>query len=497
MSKKDNVEKNIIVGFGGQLIILVLGIIVPRIMLTNYGSDVNGLISTITQIFTYMALLEAGIGQAARNALYKPIAENNRQGISHIASIAQSYFRKLTAIYGIGVILLALIVPFVIKSGVDKATICLVILFQGLAGVISFYFIQTQAIILDADGHGYINNGINVINQILSYSARIILAFMGINIAVVQFSYFLITIAKVIVYKAYFNRHYSWLDYSLATKEDKLKDRNAYIVTEIAWTLFSSTDMIVLSTFISTQLSSVYAIYNMVFTSLNVLLNAVYSSLVYILGQTFHEDIEKYKKVHDVFTSIFLGAMTIMMCVAYVLCIPFVRLYTDGVTDITYVYHELPLLFCLIQIISWSRFVSGNLTGIAGYAKQTGWISLIEAITNVLLSVLLVNRFGLVGVLIATVVSLPLKVVWCIYIADKKVMHRPYGRTLSILVTNYLLFFAVVLLSRYCSFEITSYISLGAYALLLSITIGIVGVLLNLAVNRDCLQIINRYILKR
>ena len=74
---KSKLAKNIVTGFGGQLIAIVLGLIVPRLLITNYGSDVNGLLSTVTQIFTYMALLEAGIGQAAKNALYKPINEKN------------------------------------------------------------------------------------------------------------------------------------------------------------------------------------------------------------------------------------------------------------------------------------------------------------------------------------------------------------------------------------------------------------------------------------
>lgn len=56
----NKILKNVVVGFGGQFIVLLLGIIVPRLMLTGYGSDINGLISTIGQIFTYMALLEAG-----------------------------------------------------------------------------------------------------------------------------------------------------------------------------------------------------------------------------------------------------------------------------------------------------------------------------------------------------------------------------------------------------------------------------------------------------
>ena len=54
--------------------------------------------------------------------------------------------------------------------------------------------------------------------------------------------------------------------------------------------------MIVLSMFVSTQLSSVYSIYNMIFVNLNMLLSAVYNSLNYMLGYSYHGGIKKYEK---------------------------------------------------------------------------------------------------------------------------------------------------------------------------------------------------------
>ena len=77
--KKSKAKKNVVVGFTGQLIILLLGMVFPRVILKNYGSDANGLISTITQIFSYMALLEAGIRQAAKNELFKCIAKKDEE----------------------------------------------------------------------------------------------------------------------------------------------------------------------------------------------------------------------------------------------------------------------------------------------------------------------------------------------------------------------------------------------------------------------------------
>lgn len=487
---KRNFFKNVLTGFGGQFIVLVLGIIVPRILLTNYGSDTNGLLSTITQIFTYMALLEAGVGQAARNLLYKPIAENDRKEFSFIVSIAQRYYRKLTIFYGLGVLAISAIGPFIIKSNIDAFTISLVILLQGFAGVINFYFVETQTMILAANGRGYINNTVNVINQIVSYATKIIMALMGLNIVVLQFAYFIITICKVLYYKWYFQKNYNWIDYQSAPKTAKLKDRNSYILSELAWTLFSSTDMIVLSSFISTQMASVYSIYNMVFTSINVLMNAVYSSLLYILGRMFHEDIKKYEKIHDIYTSVFLGGMTILMCVSYFLIIPFIRLYTDGVSDIQYIYPMLPVMFCLVQIISWSRYVTGNLTAIAGYAKNTGRVSLVEALLNVMLSVILVGKFSIVGVLFATVIALPLKVIYCTYLSDVKILKRTPLKTLKILVPNYILFALCVVSCNYINIVINNFVDFIIYGIILTLIIGFVGVTVNVLANKECKNII-------
>lgn len=487
---KKKLFKNILTGFGGQFIVLVLGIIVPRILLTNYGSDINGLLSTITQIFTYMALFEAGVGQAARNLLYKPIADNDRNEFSNVVSIAQRYFRKLTIFYAVGVLAISILGPVIIKSSINGLTISVVILLQGFAGVINFYFIETQTMILIADGRGYINNTVNVINQIVSYSTKIFMALMGLSIVILQFAYFIITVCKVLFYKYYFEKHYDWIDYQKAPRIAKLKDRNSYIISELAWTLFSSTDIIVLSSFISTQMASVYSIYNMVFTSINVLMNAVYSSLIYILGRTFHEDIKRYEKIHDVYTSIFLGGMTILMSVTYFLIIPFVRLYTVGVNDIEYIYPLLPVLFCLVQIISWSRYVTGNLTAIAGYAKNTGRISLVEALINVVLSVFLVRKFGIIGVLFATVAALPIKVIYCTYLSDVKILKRTPLKTLKLLLPNYLFFALCVVVSNHISIDIISFADFIKYGVILTIIIGFIGIAINVLANKNCKNII-------
>lgn len=488
--------KNVISGFGGQFVIIIMGLIVPRLFIGSYGSDVNGLLSTITQIFTYMALLEAGIGQAAKNLLYKPFQEKNQDGVSEIASIAKSYFRRFTLIYGVGVIAIAFILPFVLKTNVDSVTIALIVLFEGMSGVFSFYFIQTSSIIIGVDGKNYINNSINLVNRIVGYAVKIVMAALGLNIVLLQFLFFLVTVAKVFFYQIYFRKHYGWIKFRKTGKEIKLKDRNSYIITEICWTIFSSTDMIVLSTFVSTQLSSVYGVYNMFFSNISLLLNSVYNSVTYLLGQTYHESKEKYIKLHDTFNSVFFGLMTSIMMVCYFLTIPFISLYTSGVTDTNYIYTSLPLMFCLVQLLSWSRYVSGNLVGVAGRIRKAVWVNVLEAAINLTCSIIFVQRLGIVGVLFATVVALPVKLIYCNYVGDKIILNRSCWNTIKILGTNFILFFAGVLIKPYFHIEINSYLSFALYGIGLSVLFVGIVMGINILINPNMTSLV-RSVLKR
>lgn len=486
---KKKVILNVLTGFGGQLFVMLLGIIVPRMLITGYGSDTNGLLGTITQIYTYMALLEAGIGQAARNALYKPFSQNDKNEISNIASVAQRYFNRVTVCYGIGVIFLALLLPLVLKSNSSYSTIAFITLLQGMSGVISFFFIQTKSIILLVDGKGYVRNGINVLSQSIHYAVQIVLAGNGVNVLFIQASYFLITVLKVVTYGLYFDKNYHWVDFSRNNVGEKLKDRNSFILIEIAWTMFSSTDMIILSVFLSTQMASVYSVYNLVYTGINVLLNSIYSNVLFILGHTYHKDKEKYCILHDGFTSVFFGGMCVLMCVTYVLVLPFIKIYTSG-ADIDYTYANLPILFCLVQIISWSRYISGNLTGIAGYAKPVSYISIVEACTNIVFSIILVKRYGITGVLFATVIALPIKVVYCTYISDVKILSRSMWQSLKILIPNFLLFIATMYIFQYIHINISNYFEFGIYGLLLLFGFSIVGICINLCVNQKSIYLL-------
>jgi hypothetical protein len=93
-----------IAGLAYQVITLIIGFILPRLVLVYYGSDVNGELNAIRQMFAYLYLLEAGVGLATTQALYKPVAVDDHRSISAILSATNQYYRRTGLIYALIVV---------------------------------------------------------------------------------------------------------------------------------------------------------------------------------------------------------------------------------------------------------------------------------------------------------------------------------------------------------------------------------------------------------
>ena len=357
--------------------------------------------------------------------------------------------------------------------------------------MVTFYFINTWTTFLRANGESYIINIFMLISRVLCYGVKIVLSLYSVNIAFIQLGFFGVSIIQLFIYYFYMKKKYNWIMYNIDTGDARLPEKNSNLMSEIAWAVFSSTDMIVLSIFISTKSSSVYSVYNMVFIALHGLLNSVYSSINYHLGLEFNSgNIERYIKIHDAFMSFFVGSISLLMSICYFLIIPFVKLYTKGITDVNYIYNLLPLFFCLVQMLSWSRYVTGNLIGISFRQKKAIKINIAEALINLTLSLILVFYLGIEGVILATVIALPLKVIYCTYVSDVIILKRKIFKTVSILGINYVLFFICVFIQPFLQLKAANYSILIVYGIFLTITLGIIFALGNIMMNKDVLKIV-------
>lgn len=99
MSRRYKLILNSGTGLLKQVVTVVCGFIVPRYMLLAYGSEVNGLISSITYFLGMITLLEMGIGPVIQSNLYKPLAEKDSESISKIVKSSNKFFRTISVIF--------------------------------------------------------------------------------------------------------------------------------------------------------------------------------------------------------------------------------------------------------------------------------------------------------------------------------------------------------------------------------------------------------------
>lgn len=474
---------NVIAGIGSQLLILAFGMIVPRMMILTYGSEVNGFFSSISQLLSYLTLLEAGVGAAAIQALYKPIAKDDKLGISEILSATRSFYKKISFYYLIGVCLFTLIYPLIINSGINKIDMMIIIFLSGLSGVIDFYFQATIKQLMLAEGRAYVVTNIGLFVQVSTYIAKIIVIYLNKSIVLIQALYLLINILQVFIYKWYCKKKYSWVLKNAIPNYNALNQKNSFLIHQITSLIFMSTDTIVLTLESTLKIVSIYNVYNMIISALNLLCNTLNDGLAFILGLTYYENEKDYVLLHDTYNVYYSAFVTALMSICYVLFRPFLILYTNGM-DENYILAYLPLMFCLIQILSALRMVSNNLIRIAGHMPQTVSRTIIEAVLNLGISVILTPKLGIYGVLLGTIIALAYRTNDIILYSDIKILKRNPIYSYKTVFINMMLFFIIVGINQKITLNMESYFVFFIGAIISSILIGSIYFFINSVFNK-------------
>ena len=117
MSRTEQFVKNTLATGLLQIITMISGFIIPKIMLVYFGSEVNGIVTSITQFIAYLTLLEAGLSGATVFSLYKPIAAGDTDAVNRILVAAKNLYYKTGHLFSCMVILCAAAYPFFIHTG--------------------------------------------------------------------------------------------------------------------------------------------------------------------------------------------------------------------------------------------------------------------------------------------------------------------------------------------------------------------------------------------
>lgn len=459
MSNAKKSAYNVLTSILGQVITIAMGIVIPRLVLVNLGSENNGLLSSITQALGYASLLEAGVGLASLQALYKPIAEKNYASINAIMSATNLYYKRTGLAYLLVVILLAIIYPIVIRTTIPYGVIFLVVLISGLPGVVNYYFQGKYKILLQAEGKTYIVTNLTTVIGILTSLGKILLLLLGFGVVAVQSLYLLLSIAQMLYIACYIKRNYTWIDLLVAPAYDKLSQRKSVLAHQLSGTVFNCTDTTTLSVFCGLSVASVYSMYAMLFGLVGTLLSNIAGSITFVLGQELGTDKEKYKKLQDSFELVYISLSFSLIFVAKIYILPFLRIYTDGINDINYIDEWLAMLFVTIALLENSRLSSAKAIHVAGHFKQTQWHAWTEMVINIVMSLIGVIIWGIYGVLGGTIAALLFRANAMIIYANKKILNRSPWKTYRRWLVNLALFVVLTLLSKmfFANIELDTY----------------------------------------
>lgn len=459
MRDSKKVIYNLSLGLTNQFLTIVLGIILPRLVLTSYGSEVNGLINTVTQIYTYIALLEAGIGTSTIQALYKTIGSGSRDDTNAVLAATNRYYKKTGLFYLLAIVIFSAVFPMVVETTIPLHTVALIIVFNGLGSVINYFFQAKYLLLLQAEGKNYVQTIMNMVINVLKNVAKIVLMAAGADVVFVQMIGMGVSLLQMIWIYIYVRKHYRWIDLSVAPNYVSISQSRNVLVHQVSGLIFNNTDTIVLSVACGLKEVSVYAMYSLLISMIGTALSTITSSFLFSLGQIFHSDRARYRKLFECYEMYYMALVFSLYAIAHIFLLPFLKLYTQGVTDINYLDPKLPLLFISTHLLSSGRSACNQAINVAGHFKLTQNRAIAESAINLIVSVIAVQYLGIYGVLIGTIAALLYRTNDIILYANSKILGRKSWITYRRWLLNMAVYAFVVVAGKY----LFSLVDLGSY----------------------------------
>ncbi len=431
MNNKNKSLKNFIFTAINQITTIGVGLLLPRLYLVCFGSEINGLLTSLQQVLVYLALFEAGVGATALQALYGPIAKQNWPEINGVVSATNHYYKKTSLYYLLSLLGIAFIYPLCIESSLNYITLVGVVFFSGASNVILFACQEKYKVFLQADGKQYIVTNLITIFSVSSNIVKAVLIFIGVDLVLTLALAAIVNTLQIIYILIYIKQKYKSIDLTVAPNNVAISQKNYSLIHQISFLIFQNTPVLILTIFCGLEVVSVYALFKLVLSHLDSFLTVISNSVNFILGYAFQTDRKKFCFYIDVYESLYGAISFAAFSVAYYLLLPFMKIYTSGITDTNYIDPILPILFIAISILSAMRAPMLLTINIAGHFKQTTPQTIIEAVINLLVSLLGVYLFGIYGVLMGTIVALLYRTNDILIYANKKILKRSPLRSYS------------------------------------------------------------------
>lgn len=452
-----------------QVVTMVAGFITPRFMLVAYGSEINGLVSSILQFITYFNLVEAGLSSAAIYSLYKPLSEKNHSKINSIVTAAKHFYFKSGLIFVGLVFLLALSYPFIVKTEcLDQTSIFVLVLVLGVNGALEFFTLAKYRALLTADQKTYVISLASIAYTIINTIIVVILSQLRVNIVLLRIIALLSIFVRSLILCIYVKQNYKFIRYDVEPDYQAMDKRWSALYLQIVQTVQNASPAVLITLFSSLKMVSVYSVYNMVMAGINGIMSVFSTGVSAGFGELIvKNEKERFQKAYSEFEYIYYFMISVIYGITLATILPFVRVYTNGVNDIDYVKLIFAILFVANGILYNLKTPQGMLVVAAGLYKETRKQSTTQAAILLIGGIILGYKYGLVGVMSASCMSNLYRCIDLLFFIPKNVTHMPIRSTVRNIIESILLIFVIYFISKmFIGYEPYSLLSWIGYAMI-------------------------------
>lgn len=463
--RSNKLASNTISSLVFQIATIVCGFILPRLILERFGSEVNGLINSITQFLSIISFLDFGVGAVFQSSLYKPLAESDTEGLSKIFVSGQKFFVRLAEILLCYVVFLIFAYPLIFNRDFGFIFTSTLIAVMSISLFAQYYFGMANSLLLSADQRGYISYNAQILTVVLNTLICYILIKAGTSIHIVKLTTSCIYLVRPLFLKKYVARHYQ-INTKIKNEGEPLTQKWNGLAQHFSSVLLESSDTIILTIFSTLSYVSIYSMYYLVIAGLKQLFTSATNGVQALIGDLYAR--QDSKGLLSVFS---WTEWAIHTCVTFVfgcttiLIVPFILIYTRELTDANYDQPLFAVLIVSAYAMYCYRLPYHIVIKAAGHYKQTQRCYLISAILNIVLSVILVKRLGLAGVAIGTLIAMVYQTVWMAWYNSNNITNWPFLRFVKQISIDILIYI--------CGICFTSRIIITSYNYLAWVLMGI------------------------
>ena len=442
--RRKKIAINAIAGFTLQGLMIIYGFVFPRLVMSVYGSSVNGMLQSISQFLSYIALLDAGVSAVIRAKFYKPLANEDTKKTQSILNSAKDFYRKIAVIFLVYSICVAVLLPFTFTNKFDYLFTFFLVIIIGASTFAEYFFGISYQVLLEADQRKYIVYLIQSIVVLLNTILSVVLINNGFSIHFVKLVTAGLFIARPIVVSTYCRHRYRFV--SGYREKEPIENKWAGMGHHFAYFLHTHTD-IVLLTFAKGPLTvSVYSVYNMVVTALRQVLTYLTGGIEAAFGNMLAKDEqETLRKGLDLYELLIFSCTVVAFSTAAVTILDFVSVYTKGIHDVNYIEPVAAILLIIAEAIYCIRKPYEALVMASGKLKETMKGAFVEAFLNICISLALVSKFSISGVAIGTMIAMGFRTIqYSLFVSDYIVKRRKmvfFNKLGLYLATGFIIYF--------------------------------------------------------